>query len=118
MTFDVEEFNKITRQIIRDIPRVWYMRKLLKARNLYEEGKSVEEIAVLFDVKTKTAEGYIKKSTSMLLSEDKLTQYKLSVALVEPDRDPCSVSLDIIRSYVIRNRLHKENWFFKTARKN
>ncbi|WP_162286878.1 hypothetical protein [Pantoea stewartii] len=118
MTFDVEEYRRITRQILVDISRVWSLRKLLGAMNLYGSGMSLEEIARIYGVKPKTVENYIKKCSALIVSEDKEIQYRLTVATATPDKHAGPEELDMLRSYVIRNKIHKEDWFFLNSIKN
>lgn len=111
MAFDVDEYRKITKQILIDISRVWNIRKVLNARFQFEEGMSIEDISTKFKVKAKTAEGYIKKFDLLMNSDDVQTQYKLFVAFETPGKHASPESLENIRAYVIKNSIHKKYWF-------
>jgi predicted DNA-binding protein YlxM (UPF0122 family) len=112
VAFDVGENRKITRQILLDISRAWNIRRVLNARFHFEEGMSIEDIASKFNVKAKTAENYIKKFDLLMDSDDIETQYKAFVAFETPDKHASPESLENIRAYVIKNGIHKTDWFF------
>lgn len=113
MGFDIELYKKVSYQILCDISRVWYFRKLLIAKCMSDEGATLEEIAEEFKVKRVTAEKYLKKIEEAMESEDLETQYKLYVALETPDKHSSPETFDNIRSYVYKFGLYKEAWFFK-----
>ncbi|ENR7426722.1 hypothetical protein ACEWWX_000407 [Salmonella enterica] len=113
MGFDIELYRKITRQVLCDMSRVWYFRKLLFAKYLHEEGATLDELAEEFNVKESTIEKYLKKVEEAMTSKDPETQYKLYVALETPDKHSSPEAMDNITGYVYKFELYKEEWFFK-----
>ncbi|HEK0431550.1 hypothetical protein [Proteus mirabilis] len=111
--FDHELYRKISHQIIYDISRVWYFRKLIYAQCLNEEGMTINEIAEEFNVKKQTAEKYLKKFKEIMESTDLETQYKLYTAIKTADNKHSPVIINEIMDYVYELELYKEKWYFK-----
>lgn len=113
MVLDVEFYRKIHYQVMCDISRVWYYRKLVNASFLHEEGASIDEIAEAFNVKPSTAKKYIDKHNKLMESKDSETQYKLYVALLTPNKDYDHDVFDEIMKYIYKFKIYDEDWFFK-----
>ena len=113
MAFDVELYRKIHYQVMCDISRVWYYRKLVNASWLHEEGVSIDEMAEAFKVKPSTAKKYIDKHNALMESEDSETQYKLYVALSTPDKTYDHETFDEIMKYIYNFKIYEEDWFLK-----
>ncbi|HFG9339769.1 TPA: helix-turn-helix domain-containing protein [Salmonella enterica subsp. enterica serovar Adelaide] len=116
--FDAKEYSKVTYQILIDISRVWYYRKIITAKLLFDDGFSIETIADEFNVSHSTAENYINKFNELMKSTDSETQYKFFVALQTPDKMASPKIMDSIVEYVYQLEIHKEKWFFKFAEKS
>ena len=116
--FDVKEYSKITYQILIDISRVWYYRKLITAKLLFDEYISIDSIAENFNVSRSTAWKYILKFNEIITSQDSETQYKFFVALQTPDKSCSPVIMDRIVKYVYQFDIHKEKWFFTFTEKS
>ncbi|HHB7053560.1 TPA: helix-turn-helix domain-containing protein [Klebsiella pneumoniae] len=113
MAIDLKLYKKIHYQIMCDISRVWYYRKLVNASLLHEEGSSINEIAEIFNVKVSTAKKYIEKHDELMESDDSETQYKLYIALATPNKEYDHETFDEILKYVYTFKIHEEDWFFK-----
>lgn len=111
--FDIKEYSRITYQILIDISRVWYYRKLITAKLLFDNGLSIDSIAEEFNVSRSTADKYINKFNEIVKSQDSETQYKFFVALQTPDKSCCPETMDRIVEYVYQLDVHKEKWFYK-----
>lgn len=110
---DIKEYSRITYQILIDISRVWYYRKLITAKLLFDNGLSIDSIAEEFNVSRSTSEKYINKFNEIVKSQDSETQYKFFVALQTPDKSCSPETMDRIVEYVYQLDVHKEKWFFK-----
>ncbi|EAM7986409.1 helix-turn-helix domain-containing protein [Salmonella enterica] len=118
VNFDVKEYSRITYQILIDISRVWYYRKIITAKLLSEDGLSIDAIAEEFNVSYSTARNYINKFNELMKSTDSEAQYKFFVALQTPDKMASPEIMDSIVEYVYQLEIHKEKWFFKFAEKS
>lgn len=118
VNFDVKEYSRITYQILIDISRVWYYRKIITAKLLSEDGLPIDAIAEEFNVSYSTARNYINKFNDLMKSTDSEAQYKFFVALQTPDKMASPEIMDSIVEYVYQLEIHKEKWFFKFAEKS
>ncbi|EBA9763022.1 helix-turn-helix domain-containing protein [Salmonella enterica] len=116
--FDVKEYSKITYQILIDISRVWYYRKIITAKLLFDDGFSIDAIADKFNVSHSKASDYINKFNELMKSSDSEAQYKFFVALQTPDKMASPEIMDSIVEYVYQLEIYKEKWFFKLAEKS
>jgi len=110
-SFDVEEYSRISYQILIDISRVWYYRKLITAKVMSDDGVSLEEIATYFKVSQATAGKYIAKFHEIMESKNAEVNYKFFVALTTIDDRHDNKDMDKIREYVYKTEIYRRIGF-------